>query len=293
MQGSTARLAGKVAIITGATGGIGARTAQRLVAEGARVVLAGRRAAAGEALAARLGEATSFVRTDVTVEDDVRRLVAHAVERFGRIDCLFNNAGALSPGAEVARLALGDLDAAFALHVRGALAGIKHVAPVMQRQRAGSIINMASIAGITAGIAGVAYSTAKAGVRQLSRCAAIELGEHGIRVNSVSPGPVVTAIFGRALGLDAGAAEQAAERVRAALERYLPEVQPLPGAGSADDVAHAVVFLASDESRFVTGHDLVIDGGSMAGRPAAVLRAQRARLAAALAPGGPKSANEH
>jgi NAD(P)-dependent dehydrogenase (short-subunit alcohol dehydrogenase family) len=132
---------------------------------------------------------------------------------------------------------------------------------------------MASIVGHRAGIGSLAYSTAKAAVLHLTRCAAIELGEHGVRVNSISPGPVVTGIFGKAMGVAEGAADRGADDVRAAFAEILPQVQPLPGVGSADDVARAALFLASDDSRFVNGHDLVVDGGSTIGRPAPVMRA--------------------
>jgi NAD(P)-dependent dehydrogenase (short-subunit alcohol dehydrogenase family) len=135
---------------------------------------------------------------------------------------------------------------------------------------------MSSIVGLRAGIGSLAYSTAKAAVLHLTRAAAIELGEHGIRVNSVSPGPVVTGIFGKGSGVEDERADEAPDVVRAAFAEILPEVQPLPQVGTAEDVARAVLFLASDDSSFVTGHDLVVDGGSMAGRPARVMRAHGA-----------------
>jgi NAD(P)-dependent dehydrogenase (short-subunit alcohol dehydrogenase family) len=137
-------LDGKVVVISGGTSGIGARTAELFVAEGARVVIAGRRRDRGEQLAQALGKACSFVRTDVSSEADVRAMIAHALERFGQLDCLFNNAGlpALCPGFE--NLDLARFDAAFAVHVRGVLAGLKYVVPVMTKQRSGSSINTAS-----------------------------------------------------------------------------------------------------------------------------------------------------
>jgi NAD(P)-dependent dehydrogenase (short-subunit alcohol dehydrogenase family) len=274
-------LDGKVAVITGATSGIGARAAELFVAAGARVVIAGRRQEKGERLAAGLGGAASFIRTDVCVEADVEAMIEHAVERFGRLDCLVNNAGSLPSGAAVVDIELADFDTAIAVHVRSALAGMKHAAPIMIGQESGSIINMSSIVGIRAGIGSIAYSTAKAAVLHLTRCAAVELGEHGVRVNSVSPGRVVTGIFGKVLGLEDGTADEQADAVRAALDELRPQEQPIPRAGTTDDVAHAVLFLASDASSFVNGHDLVLDGGSVAGRPASVMRAQRAVFAKA------------
>lgn len=266
-------VAGKVAVITGATSGIGARSAELFVEHGARVVIAGRRSDEGEALARRLGRNASFCRTDVCIESDVRALMAHAVSHFGRLDCLFNNAGTIPTLAALVDIDLDDFDAGLAVHVRSALAGMKHAAPIMIAQGSGSIINMASIVGHRAGIGSLAYSTAKAAVLHLTRCAAIELGEHGVCVNSLSPGPIVTGIFGKTMGVAAGEADAHPEAVRAAFAEILPQVQPLAGVGAVDDVAYAALFLASDGARFVSGHDLVIDGGSVIGRPASVMRA--------------------
>jgi NAD(P)-dependent dehydrogenase (short-subunit alcohol dehydrogenase family) len=279
------RLAGKVAVITGATSGIGARTAELFVANGARVVIAGRRSAEGEALASQLGDDASFHRTDVCVEADVRSLMAHAVERFGRLDCVFNNAGTIPTLAGLSEIDLDEFDAGLSVHVRSALAGMKHAAPIMIGQGSGSIINMASIVGHRAGIGSIAYSTAKAAVLHLTRCAAIELGEHGVRVNSLSPGPIVTGIFGKTMGVAAGEADRRPDDVRKAFAEILPEVQPLQRVGTVDDVAHAALFLASDESSFVCGHDLVLDGGSVIGRPASVMRAHNAAFGRAFGHG--------
>jgi NAD(P)-dependent dehydrogenase (short-subunit alcohol dehydrogenase family) len=276
------RLKGKVAVITGATSGIGARTAELFVAEGASVVIAGRRREQGEALAAALGAAASFFRADVTCEADVRAIIDHALERFGRIDCLFNNAGAPSRTGGVADVDIAEFDAAIAIHVRGTLLGMKYAAPVMLRQRSGSIINMASINGLQAGFTTLGYSTAKAAVIHLSRCAAVELGEHGIRVNSISPGPVLTGIFGKFAGQDNNKADRDAAKLTAVFAELLPGVQPIPRMGVPDDIAHAALYLASDESSFVNGLNLVVDGGITAGRPASVMRRERKLFAEAL-----------
>jgi NAD(P)-dependent dehydrogenase (short-subunit alcohol dehydrogenase family) len=278
------RLDGKVAVITGGTSGIGARTAELFVQEGARVVIAGRRRDKGERVAAALGDRAHFVRADVGIEADIRALIEDTARRFGRLDCVFNNAGTLPSGAGIADIDLADFDAAIALHVRGALAAMKHAAKVMIGQRSGSIINMASIVGIRAGIGSLAYSTAKAAVVHLTRCAAVELGEHGIRVNSLSPGPISTGIFGKGSGLEESVAEREIGVAQGVFARILPTVQPLPRMGTTDDVAEAALFLASDASSFVAGHDLVVDGGSTAGRPASVLREQRALFARAFRP---------
>lgn len=265
-------LDGKVAVITGSTSGIGARSAELFVGEGARVVIAGRREDRGKRLALALGDAASFIRTDVTSEGDVKAMIDHAVSRFGRVDCLMNNAGSGSARAAIAEVDFKRFDAEIGVHLRGVLAGMKHAAPVMTAQKSGSIINVASINGTRAGLGGHHYSAAKAAVIHLSRCAAVELGEKGIRVNSLSPGPIATGIFGKGAGTDHDEADERVEDAEAAIAAILPRWQPLPYVGTVDDIAQAALFLASDASRMVTGHDLVVDGGISAGWPAAVTR---------------------
>src|SRR5262245_38390391 len=158
----TGMLRDKVAIVTGATSGIGARMAALFVAEGARVAIAGRRRDNGERLAETLGPAACFIRTDVTVEAEVRAMIGRALEKFGRLDCLVNNAGSGSQRVTIAEANLAQFDAAIAVHLRAVLAGIKYAAPVMASQRSGSIITVASINGIRAGLGGLYYSVAKA-----------------------------------------------------------------------------------------------------------------------------------
>src|SRR6201996_5325225 len=209
------RLDGKVAVITGATSGIGLRTAEVFIAEGANVVIAGRRAAEGEALAARLGPACIFRQTDVTVEEQMQALIGEAVERFGRIDCLFNNAGGPAQTGGIEGLEVDRFDAAMATLLRSVMLGMKHAAPHMRGQGSGSIINNGSIAGRLAGFSSsLVYGAAKAAVIHLTKCVAMELGEAGIRVNSISPGAIATGIFGKALGLSIEAAEQTPDVMR-------------------------------------------------------------------------------
>lgn len=257
------RLNGKVAVITGATSGIGLRTAEVFVAEGAKVVIAGRRASEGEALAERLGDACIFRQTDVTEEDQVKALIAQAVDSFGRIDCLFNNAGGPAQTGGIEGLEVDRFDAAMATLVRSVMLGMKHAAPHMKKQGSGSIINNGSIAGRLAGFSSsLVYGAAKAAVIHFTKCVAMELGESGVRVNSISPGAIATGIFGKALGLTT----EAAEKTSVTMREIYKTAQPIQRAGIPDDIAHAAVFLASDESSFINGHDLVIDGGITGGR---------------------------
>jgi NAD(P)-dependent dehydrogenase (short-subunit alcohol dehydrogenase family) len=257
------RLDGKVAVITGATSGIGASTAELFVTEGAYTVIAGRRAAEGEALAKRLGARCLFLKTDVTDEAQVRALIALAVEKHGRLDCLFNNAGAPSQPGGIEHITVAGFDEGMATLLRSVVIGMKHAAPHMKRQGSGSIINNGSIAGRLAGYSSsLIYGAAKAAVIHLSKCVAMELGESGIRVNSISPGLIATGIFGKALGLS----EDAADKAPDIMSTLYKTAQPIPRTGSPLDIAQAAVFLASDESSFINGHDLVVDGAMTGGR---------------------------
>ncbi len=257
------RLKDKIAIVTGGTSGIGKRTVERFVEEGARVVVAARREKEGEALAEALGENVRFIRTDVSKEADVEAMIGFAVDSFGRLDVLFNNAGGPAPTGGIESIPYKDYEAALGVLLGGVVLGLKHAAPVMKAQGSGSIINNGSIAGHQAGwSSSVIYSAAKAAVIQLSRCVAMELGEAGVRVNSISPGPIATGIFGKALGLSIEEAERSVETVKQAFAG----IQPIRRAGLPDDIANAAVFFASDESSFVNATDLVVDGGIIGGR---------------------------
>lgn len=268
-------LDGKVAIITGGTSGIGARTAALFVAEGARVVVAGRRQAEGEALAKQLGAAALFARTDVTKEPDIKALIELTLARFGRLDCLFNNAGNPGKLAPIAELDMDHFDTVIATHVRGVVLGMRYAAPAMIRQGSGSIINTGSIAGLRAGYSAHSYSAAKAAVIHVTRCVAMELGEKGVRVNSISPGAIVTGIFAKG----AGVADAAADRTADDLKERFTAFQPIPRAGLPEDIAQAALFLASDAGSFVNGQDIVVDGGVVAGSRWSQLLKTRAALA--------------
>ncbi|NLO81210.1 MAG: SDR family oxidoreductase [Xanthomonadaceae bacterium] len=259
----TGRLQDKVVIITGATSGIGEATARRFAAEGARLVLAGRSVDKGEALARELGGETVFQRTDVMRETDIAALVDKAVERFGRLDCLFNNAGA-GERSSVESVTEEQFAEVMQLLVGSVVFGMKHAARVMKPQGGGSIINNSSIAAHRINQGGYLYSGAKAAVSHLTRLAGAELGPHGIRVNAISPGAIATPIFwggsARANTLSDEENRQKFEK----LQRNLAHATPTPRAGLADDIANAAVFLASDEAGYVNCHDLVVDGGRIA-----------------------------
>lgn len=276
------RLKNQVAIVTGGTSGIGLACATAFLREGASVVIAGRRRETGSALAASLGDRSLFVAADVTREDDIERLVATTVERFGRIDCVISNAGAASTTGALADTDPGDFDHDLAVHVRAPFLAMKYASPSMVARRSGSFIHMSSISGQRAGFNVFGYEVAKAALAHLTRCAALELGEKGVRVNCISPGPTRTGIFAKAGGLDPDVADRRVDGVEAAFANLLPAVQPMPGMVQAEDIARAAVFLASDEARFINGHDLVVDGGISAGRPATTMKAGWEALAAGL-----------
>jgi NAD(P)-dependent dehydrogenase (short-subunit alcohol dehydrogenase family) len=274
-------LTGKIALVTGATSGIGRRTVERFVEEGAQVLFCGRRAELGASLEKSLGsERCRFMRADVTQEADVARLIAGCLETWGRIDCLFNNAGGPAPQGGIESIPVEGFDAAMATLVRSVMLGMKHAAPVMVKQGAGSIINNGSVAAVRAGLSSsMVYSAAKAAVVHLSNCVAMQLGEKNVRVNCISPGGIATGIFGKAFGLPSEAADKTAEAIKAGLAK----LQPIPRAGITDDIANAAVFLASDQSSFINGHNLVVDGGLVGGRAWSVQQAALAGMKQALA----------
>jgi NAD(P)-dependent dehydrogenase (short-subunit alcohol dehydrogenase family) len=270
---------GKAVVVLGATSGIGAATARLLVNEGARVVLAGRRIEGGEALASQLGARASFAGCDVLVESNVAELMHTAHERLGRIDGLVNSAGDAGAIGGIASVDRRALERTLAVHLGGTVTAMKHVAPIMLDQGAGSIVNVASIGGRIAGWTGVAYGAAKAAVIQATRGAAIELGEQGVRANSVSPGPVLTGIFGKAAGLDPSVADRHAGELEPVFTEALASWQALRRAARPEDVAPACAWLLSDAAGFVNGQDLAVDGGISAGRPVSVSLSERGQMA--------------
>lgn len=255
------RLEGHVAVITGATSGIGEGTAERFVAEGAKVVIAGRSEEKGQSIAERLGKNALFFRADVTRENDIAAMIQCAKDRFGRLDCLFNNAGASKSSFFVEGLAEDTFLYDMKLLVGSVLFGVKHALPLMRGNGGGSIINNASIAGMWSGYGPLVYSAAKAAVIHLTRSLAMELAKDKIRVNSVSPGVIQTPIFGRALRFDEARTYETLDEMGEALGSFIPHNR----VGTPDDIARAAVYLASKDSTYVTGQNLVVDGGITTG----------------------------
>ena len=253
------RLSGKTAIITGAASGIGAATARLFVDEGARVLIADTQTERGEELARQLGDAAAFRRVDVTREDDVQAAVEDVVGRWDRLDCIYNNAGFGGALGSIETTSVEDFDLTFDVLLKGVFLGIKHAAPVMRAQGSGSIISTASVAGLKTGESPHLYSVAKAAVIHLTRSVALELGEHGIRVNCICPGIVATPL---AAG-SSKASDESLKKLAGALARS----QALGRVGQPEDIARAALWLASDDSEWVTGHAQVVDGGAFAGRP--------------------------
>lgn len=249
------RFEGRVAVVTGGSSGIGRATVLRLLDEGASVVVADYNETTGAALVDEVGARSTgdekrlrFVRTDVSQEADVERAVATAVDEFGRLDVMVNNAGLGGAFGPVESIEVDDWDFTFGVLVRGVFLGVKHATRAFKRQEeGGAIVNTASVAGLRAGAGPLAYSTAKAGVINLTRSAALELAADRIRVNAVCPGGINTPL------LNYGNAD--------AMGQFLDQLQPWPEHGRPDDIAAAICFLASDDARFVTGEALVVDGG--------------------------------
>ena len=251
------RLDGKVAVITGGVSGIGLGTVELFVAEGAKVVAADIQDEKGRMLEQRFKGAVRYARCDVTVEADIAAALGLADSEFGGLDILFNNAGISDMMREIAEIQAETWSWIFDVLVRGPALGMKYAAPMMTARGGGSIVNTASIAGLQAGWGPIAYSSAKASVIHMSRCAAAQLSPQKIRVNAICPGLIATSIFGASLGLPREVADQMAARVAETGAR----VQPIPKAGAPDDIAKAALYLASDDSAFVTGTHIVVDGG--------------------------------
>ena len=241
------RLEGHAALITGGASGIGEATARLFVRHGARLVIADRQKAKGEALARELGAV--FVQVDVTREDEIAAAVDLAVKEFGQLDCLINNAGVIGVIGPIARIPADRWNDTLAVLLNSAFFGMKHAARVMAPRGSGVILTTTSITGLTGGLGQHAYTTAKHAVIGLTRSVAAELAFSGVRVNAVAPGAVPTALTAHRAGNMEVARQNSAQ------------ASPLKRAIDADDIAAGFLFLASDDGRNVTGQTLAIDAG--------------------------------
>jgi len=251
------KLDGKVAVITGGASGIGKASVRLFIEEGARVIFGDIQDERSKALAEELGPNAIYLHTNVRNESEIKAAIDLAVEKFGRLDVMFNNAGFGGAGGPIEEIPTDAFDVTMEVMFRSVFLGMKHAIPVMKKQGSGCIISTASVAGLRTGMGPHIYSAAKAAIIHLTRTVAMEVGEHNIRVNSICPGGIATAIFGRGLGLP----QDMAERLAVLGKIFLKDIQPIKRAGLPEDVAKAALWLASDDSNFVSGHALVIDGG--------------------------------
>lgn len=243
-----------VAVVTGGGGGIGLAIAAKIIAAGGSVVIGDLNADRGHDAVEQLGERVRFLRADVAEEADVEALVTAAVDSFGRLDAMFNNAGVGGAFGPITEQTVEAWDATFAINVRSVFLGTKHAARQMIEQgTGGAIVNTASIAGLSGGGGPQAYSAAKAAVIGFTKATAAELAEHRIRVNAVCPGAIYTELLHR------GRPEQT--------DAWRQQIQPWPERGQPEMVADVACWLATDESRFVTGETVTADGGLMAAAP--------------------------
>ena len=245
------RLKNKIAIVTGGAHGMGAATCRLFAQEGATVVVTDMDEVAGAALADEIGNGAIFARLNVAVDSEWQAVVANVLARFGRIDVLVNNAGVIV-FETIENLSEADIDRVLGVNLKGPMFGMKHVGKAMKAARKGSIVNISSVDGIRTANGLGAYSASKWGLRGVTKTAALEYGHHGVRVNSVHPGGVNTA-----MGNPRGFAN---DQLNAGYSRV-----PLQRIGLPDEVATANLFLASDEASYVNGAELLVDGGWNAG----------------------------
>jgi NAD(P)-dependent dehydrogenase (short-subunit alcohol dehydrogenase family) len=256
----TISLDGKVAVITGAASGIGRASVERFVEAGAKVLAADIDAEGGRLLEDAFPGQVAFHRCDVMSEDDIAVTMEIASQRFGGLDILFNNAGAGGSPTPIEEMTGALWDHSQHLLLRSVALGMRYAIPHMKARGGGAIVNTASVAALQAGMGPIAYSAAKAGVLQLTKCGAAELAKYNIRVNAICPGFILTNIF-----TPGEMPSQIKTVVKTTMRGAAHLAQPVARPGEADDIAQAALYLASPASGFVTGTHLVVDGGMTVG----------------------------
>jgi len=256
------RFAGKIAVVTGAASGIGKATVLKLASEGAHVFAADIDEAGGQALAAASNGKISFVRCDVTRPSDIEALMNSAAAKGGGIDIVFNNAAAAGDRAPIDEISPEGWDLTMDLVLKSVAMGIRYAAPHMKGRNGASIVNTASVAALGAGYSPIAYAVAKAGVLHLSKVAATDLARYGIRVNAICPGFINTNIFTSSLEVP----EENKDMAKVIIAGMSEAAQPVARGGQPEDIANAVAYLASEESSFMTGTHMLVDGGLTIGQ---------------------------
>lgn len=256
-------LDGKVALITGAAGGIGRATSKLFVEEGAKgVVMADIWDEMGEKNAKELGTNAIYIHTDVSQESDIKSSINLAIEKFGRLDIVFSNAGNAGPTGGIVDIPTEEFDKTIAIHLRAAFLYMKHSIQIMKKQGSGCFLTTSSVAAYQQGMGTLPYSLSKAAIIHLTRIAAIELGIFGIRANAIAPGFIATGIFGDGMGISHEGGEKLAELMKNSSSDF----QSIRRYGVPEDIANAALFLVSDSSSFITGTTLLVDGGLLSGR---------------------------
>ncbi|WP_374525640.1 SDR family NAD(P)-dependent oxidoreductase [Sphingopyxis sp.] len=256
------RFAGKVAVVTGAASGIGKAAVLKLAGEGAHVFAADIDEAGGKALAEQSNGKIDFVRCDVTVPADIEALMNTAAEKAGGIDIVFNNAAAGGDRAPIDEITPEGWDRSMDLILKSVAMGIRYASPHMKGRKGASIVNTASVAALGAGYSPTAYAVAKAGVLHLTKVAATDLAQYGIRVNAICPGFINTNIFTSSLEVP----DESKDAAKAIIADMSAHAQPVARGGQPEDIANAVAYLASEDSSFMTGTHMLVDGGLTIGQ---------------------------